>query len=182
MFFFQSFFIENIKKSIVYNENNKLIILSNKSQSTFIVSKIESLLFKNNNITVFYTNNKYLNNKIIYSLNQIRFFISANLYGLASRFRMIGRGYYLYSNKNILYFRLGFSHVIKFILPLDTQIKKKKKKKNFWVLHGFSLNQLSHIQQAIRGLRGPNLYSKRIKGISLYNEFIPRGVNSLSKF
>jgi len=60
--------------------------------------------------------------------------------------------------------------------------KKKKKKKNFWVLHGFSLNKLSLIQQVIRGLRGPNLYSKRIKGISLYDEFIPRGINSLSKF
>jgi ribosomal protein L6P/L9E len=182
MFFFQSFYIENIKKSIVYNENNKLIVLSNKSQSKLYISKIDNLLLKNNNITMFLCSYVYFNSKIIYSLNQIRFFLSVNLYGVTSRFRMIGRGYYLYSNKNILYFRLGFSHVIKFILPLDIQIKKKKKKKNFWVLHGFCLDKLSQIQQVIRGLRGPNLYSKRIKGISLYNEFIPRGINSLSKF
>ena len=182
MFFFQSFYIENIKKSIVYNENNKLIVLSNKSQSKLFISKLDNLLLQNNSITMFLCSYAYLNNKIIYSLNKIRFFLSVNLYGVASRFRMIGRGYYLYSNKNILYFRLGFSHVVKFILPLDTQIKKKKKKKNFWVLHGFSLDKLSQIQQIIRGLRGPNLYSKRIKGISLYNEFIPRGINSLSTF
>jgi len=139
MFFFQSFYIENIKKSIVYNENNKLVVLSNKSHSKLFISKIDHLLFKNNNITMFLCNYVYFNNKIVYSLNQIRFFLSASLYGVTSRFRMIGRGYYLYSNKNILYFRLGFSHVVKFILPLDIQIKKKKKKKNFCVFNVFFL-------------------------------------------
>jgi hypothetical protein len=182
MFFLQSFYIENIKKSIVYNENNQLIALSNKSQSKILISKLDNLLLKNNNFFLFLCNYTYLQKKIIYSLHQIRFFLSVHLYGFSYRFRMIGRGYYLYSNKNILYFRLGFSHVVKFILPLDIQIKKKKKKKKFWVLHGLNINKLSLIQQIIRSLRGPNLYSKRIKGISLYNEFIPRGINSLSKF
>lgn len=38
MFFLQSFYIENIKKSIVYNENNQLIALSNKSQSKILIN------------------------------------------------------------------------------------------------------------------------------------------------
>jgi ribosomal protein L6P/L9E len=96
---------------------------------------------------------------------------------------MVGRGFYLYFKKNVLYFKLGFSHVIKLILPFHLKIKiKKKRKKNFISLLGNNFKNISFLLKIIRSFRGPNLYSKRVKGIALYNEFIPRGTNSYSKF
>ncbi len=64
MFFLQSFYIENIKKSIVYNENNQLIALSNKSQSKILISKLDNLLLKNNNFFLFLCNYTYLQKKL----------------------------------------------------------------------------------------------------------------------
>ncbi len=49
-------------------------------------------------------------------------------------------------------------------------------------MSGFSSNSIHFFVNNIRSLRGPHLYSKRVKGIYVKNEFIPRGTFSFNKF
>lgn len=181
MFLGSFYFIENLDKNIIYNESNKIYICSKLSRGLLKVHYDYIYFFYN--FFFFFRDLFYMNKKNTYLLNNIKKNIEIYMFGKKKRYRMVGRGFYLYSKNNVLYFRLGFSHVIKYVLPLNIIVgKKKRKKKKFTTIIGYDYENIISIVNTIRSFRGPNLYSKRIKGISLSNEFIPRGIRSFSKF
>lgn len=175
------YFIENLEKNIIYNESNKFFIVS--SISSGIISLENFFIFYLKNNMAYMTSPFYTYKKKTFFLNFFTKHYISQMFGVKKRYRMVGRGFYLYSKNSTLYFRLGFSHVIKYVLPSGIIIRKKKRrKKNFSTIVGYDFEKISVVITTIRSFRGPNLYSKRVKGISLFNEFIPRGIRSFSKF
>ena len=116
-------------------------------------------------------------------MNRIRDYLVSVFRGFKYRFRITGRGFYIYYRNNVVYFKLAFSHAVRSVLILDLKKeKKKKKKKKFFIMKGRLKKKLGDKARGIRTLRGPHLYSKRPKGIHIRREFVPRGIHKISKF
>lgn len=118
--------------------------------------------------------NKYLinNNKTTnkYFLNLLTFYLKTSYFGTAIRFRINGRGYRLFNETNHILFKLGYSHVINYTLPIQYEMQKKEKSQSFFKISGLGISNNSNILHKIKSLRYPNVYSK--KGIFLKNELV----------
>lgn len=86
-----------------------------------------------------------------------------------SKFRIVGRGYKLYSDQNNLAFRLGYSHNIYFLTPLECYIPKKEKSAIFWKVYGVSRQQQNNFLHQWKYFKLPNCYTA--KGIFRENEW-----------
>lgn len=86
-----------------------------------------------------------------------------------SKFRIVGRGYKLYVDKNNLAFRLGYSHNIYFLTPLETYMPKKDKSTTFWKLYGVSKQQQNYLLNQWKYFKIPNCYTA--KGVFRENEW-----------
>ncbi len=128
----------------------------------FGVSKIESdvYLIWNNALLTLYSSFK--------SAFMRKLWRSVLLYEM-SKFRIVGRGYKLYSDKNNLAFRLGYSHNVYFLTPLDCYIPKKEKSTIFWKLYGVSKQQQNYLLHQWKYFKAPNCYTA--KGIFRENEW-----------
>jgi len=86
-----------------------------------------------------------------------------------SKFRIVGRGYKLYNDKNNLVFRLGYSHSIYYLLPMTMYLAKKEKSSFFWRIYGQDLEKGRSLLHYLKNFKQPNIYSS--KGIFRANEW-----------
>lgn len=154
-----------------YNENTKLLLGSSIFFSKYKVSS--SLFFVNSKTIIipYYISFqkkgkldyiKYISNFLLLQCNRLYF-------GNAMRFRINGRGYRLYNQWNHILFKLGYSHVINYTLPVQYEIQKKEKYQYFYKIVGVGIIN-NNILSNIKSLRIPNIYSK--KGIFKQNDII----------
>lgn len=172
------YYFESPNINIVYQEGFKLFVFNNLNNQVYFHPQLLPFFFCNTYIKK--------NNFFFHSEKSNTHFLSNQLcimlFGIKKRFRLTGRGYYMYNKGHVLYFKLGFSHVVRGVLSMDVHVNNKIKKRKFWYMSGFSNKLVNSFVDSIRSLRGPHLYSKRVKGIYVENEFIPRGVFSFNKF
>jgi hypothetical protein len=86
-----------------------------------------------------------------------------------SKFRVVGRGYKLYLDRNNMAFRLGYSHNIYFLMPLECYMQKKEKSVAFWKIYGVSRQQQNYLLHQWKYMKYPNCYTS--KGIFRENEW-----------
>ena len=152
-----------------YNEINKFLL----GGDLFYVKwkNRNSILYKNHLNSIFVINNKfsfYSYAKIIYNIQMLKNRLNLVFFGSSVRFRINGRGYRLFSQTNHILFKLGYSHVINYTLPIQYEIQKKEKYQSFYKINGIGLQNLGNILAQLKYLRLPNVYSK--KGIFRKND------------
>jgi len=86
------------------------------------------------------------------------------------KLKFVGVGYKMNLKKNLLLFRLGFSHKIFCSLPPLVKISKIKKRPPTFILKSFDLNLLRETSFLIRSFKKPEPYKG--KGIVFLNEFL----------
>lgn len=160
---------------IVYCENNRLLC----------GSKLGYWKIRLNSIVYFYCSSLYIStytqiinsvfskkNKDLFKTDEslIKYVIRCIYFGSASRFRIIGRGYKVYNQINHLLFKLGYSHVINYTLPIYYEVHKKDKNNNFYKVTGIAKSELHSILSNIKSFRIPNVYSK--KGVFIKDELV----------
>lgn len=109
--------------------------------------------------------------------NYISFFKLFLIYflGISSgwflKMEISGRGFFVYMQKGIGFFNLGFSHGVSYVFlsKADALVYEKKKRLKF-ILHGKSLFYLYSIAKALKNLRPLNVYKG--KGVKFENEYI----------
>lgn len=158
-----------------YNEANKFLLGSNLF---FIKWKIHySIFYKNSTNSILFTSNKFVfgnSSQVIHSINLLKNKLHLIYFGSSVRFRINGRGYRLFSQLNHILFKLGYSHVINYTLPVQYEIQKKEKYQSFYKINGIGIENLGNILSNLKYLRSPNVYSKkgifRIHEITLFKE------------
>ena len=91
-------------------------------------------------------------------------------FGWSLRFEVLGRGYFVNSYKNLLFFNLGFSHSICLLLPTNIKCKVDSSKKTKFVLFGSDFRELKTLSFEIKNLRKMNAYKQN--GIKFEDEII----------
>lgn len=171
-------FLNTNNRIVVYCENNNLLC---GSVLGYWKVKFDTTIYFNCNdlytkIYVYIINNIIGNNynRIIMQLKNnnslFKYIIRCIYFGNSSRFRIIGRGYKLYSQMNHLLLKLGYSHIINYTLPIYYEIHKKDKHNNFYKITGLSKEGLNNIIFILKSFRIPNVYSK--KGVFIKNELV----------
>ncbi len=97
--------------------------------------------------------------------------------GFLLSFRIIGVGYRIEIQKNresialqntLLYFKIGFSHDFKYVIPLSVKIFLLEP--TLICIYGVDKNQVTQVAAKIRQIKPPSVYKG--KGIKLVNEII----------
>lgn len=163
-------YILNPKNYIFYyNETNKFLLGSYLSYIKWKVSP--SILYKNKSNCIILTHNKFsicFYSEITYLIHMLKNKCNFIFFGSSARFRINGRGYRLFSQLNHILFKLGYSHVINYTLPIQYEIQKKEKHQSFYKISGIGLQNVGSILAQLKYLRLPNVYSK--KGIFRKND------------
>ncbi len=107
--------------------------------------------------TLFYYISAFLNN-----------IISNSQQGSIARFRLTGRGYKSFPFIFTYLFKLGYSYLIFYTLPLTIRLKRKSKKKVFYNIMGLWNSQTMSYLNKIKGLKIPDVYCS--KGIFKQHE------------
>jgi large subunit ribosomal protein L6 len=157
---------------LIYSENNRFICGSALGYWKIKLSK-EGYFYVNNVNVVNYQNSLKLNNENIeFYIDKfiIRYVIRCIYFGNSIRFRIMGRGYKIYSQVNHMLLKLGYSHIINYTLPISYEIHKKDKNNSFYKITGLNRFQLNNILAVIKSFRIPNVYSK--KGIFKKDEVV----------
>jgi len=103
-------------------------------------------------------------------INLLLLYFQMSSLGKSIRFRINGRGYRLFSELNHILFKLGYSHVIHFTVPVQYEMQKKEKNQSFFKISGIGFSNINNLLYKIKSLRQPNIYSK--KGIFVKNQII----------
>lgn len=167
------FFIQPQSYMFFYNEIN-YVMLGNSL--IFIKLKITpSILIQTKNSHLVLSINKLKQKNFHFEMVQLKYNFNLLLkqinlvfFGSAIYFRISGRGYKLFSELNHILFKLGYSHVINFTLPIQYEIQKKEKHQFFYKINGIGIGNIGNILSQLKYLRIPNIYSK--KGIFKKNE------------
>lgn len=156
---------------LFYSEINYLI---SANELLFVKIKLENNIYIKHKKTILHIYPKLLTEKKVknlkYILNFLLFSLKNNYFGTNSRFRISGRGYRLFSEMNHILFKLGYSHVINFTLPIQYEIQKKEKYQSFFKITSIGTQNIGNFLYKIKTLRMPNVYSK--KGIFRINELV----------
>lgn len=157
--------------TLFYNELN--MFLFNTGFHSFKTKTYSNQIFINKKNAILIQDKYFMYNKkktTTYMLGLLHYYIKMNYFGKAIRFRINGRGYRLFSELNHILFKLGYSHVINYTLPIQYEMQKKEKSQSFFKISGIGISNFSNILYKIKSFRYPNVYSK--KGIFLRNELI----------
>lgn len=94
------------------------------------------------------------------------------VYGITKRFRVVGRGYKTHARTFVISNKLGYSHLLFTVLPLQYRFGKRKRKDklNFWRIFGTDVNKLGNYLYTIEQYKIPNVYTK--KGIYSWGKVI----------
>lgn len=87
-------------------------------------------------------------------------FIRSHLYYNIKHLKLEGRGYKLYYYYNTIIFKLGYSHLCYFLLPIDTYFYSRQKK-TYYRIVSFSDSMLGNLLFRMKCFRIPNKYKKK---------------------
>lgn len=145
-----------------YNETNKFLF---GNQLFFMKWKMANFIFiKNKTEYIFVLRSifsSFDNFQFSYLINYLKFTLNLVYFGSSVRFRINGRGYRLFSQSNHILFKLGYSHVINYTLPVQYEIQKKEKYQSFYKITGIGLENIGNILSQLKYFRLPNVYSKK---------------------
>lgn len=109
-----------------------------------------SLLAFNNTVLLIWKKNKYL----------FFTFFKSNLFYNIKHLKLEGRGYKLYYYINYIIFKLGYSHLCYFLLPLNIYFYSKQKK-SYFKLVSFSTFSMGNLLFRMQCFKIPNRYKKK---------------------
>lgn len=161
------FFIQIFNKIDIQIGENWLTIKGPKGSLTKWKSPDTLILKKNNKL--YLLDKKNNSNKIFYQILEIMQGLKS---GYTLRLRLVGIGYKILIEENLLTLRLGFSHAVTYKLPPNISIIQPKPKIPLFILQGLEYDKLTQIASEIRGLKKPEPYKG--KGFSYENEIIRR--------
>jgi large subunit ribosomal protein L6 len=152
---------ENIKVELYNNyiliQKDNIIIRKKKSKNILVYK------FKNN---LFF----FLENENFTSIRNYLTIVFNLMWGLEKNFYkqllLVGIGYKVQLEKDKLFFRLGFSHVVEYIIPQDIKIVNPKAQS--LVICGYNLQKVTQIASELKKLKAPEPYKG--KGICYMNE------------
>jgi hypothetical protein len=161
MSFKQFFYINNLYFYVELNTylvGTELSFFKYKFNSSFFFFIIDnifyffyfSLLENSNNINSLWKKNKYL----FFS------FFKSNIFYNIKHLKLEGRGYKLYYYLNYVIFKLGYSHLCYFLLPLNVSFFSKKKKSHFKVV-SLSNELIGNLLFRMQSFRIPNTFKKK---------------------
>ncbi len=143
-FFSYLFFYSFPLNSMINTINNSILFVYKESSCFYLQTYLGSLKIKlklncmssisslglHVNKSVFYNSTFFekLKSRLLDRLNQLTFSL---VYGFNLKYKIKGLGYKSFFKDQILMFKLGYSHKVFFILPMDLISKQKKKKKHF---------------------------------------------------
>lgn len=99
--------------------------------------------------------NNWRNNKYKYLL-----FLRSNLFYNIKHLKLEGRGFKLYYYLNYVIFKLGYSHLCYFLLPLNVYFYSKQKK-SYYKIVSFSKDIIGNLLFRMQCFRIPNTYKKK---------------------
>ena len=143
-------------------------------------SQTQLIIKKKNFTTLFFNKN---NNKLYLLLKnwnkqnlKIYYNIINNIHALKNNFilklRLIGIGFKIDINKNLLKLKLGFSHLINYELPKQLKFIQPKPRIPIYCIIGHNYNIITQIGANLRQLKKPEPYKG--KGFRYYFEKIKR--------
>lgn len=154
----------NLVNVFYYVELNMYLIGTSIS---FFKYKFNDLyfIFINNNFFYFFPfylfsiGNSILN---IWKKNKYLFisFFKSNLFYNIKHLKLDGRGYKLYYYINYVIFKLGYSHLCYFLLPLSIYFYSKQKK-SYYKLVSFSISEMGNLLFRMQCFKIPNKYKKK---------------------
>lgn len=157
-------YIQTTLVSLKLKLSTDLLCLSDSNKNMYeVYSSITSLQSMNVKKkikmvkTLFYYISAFLNN-----------IISNSQQGSIARFRLTGRGYKSFPFIFTYLFKLGYSYLIFYTLPLTIRLKRKSKKKVFYNIMGLWNSQTMSYLNKIKGLKIPDVYCS--KGIFKQHE------------
>jgi hypothetical protein len=111
--------------------------------------------------------------RFVFFHNRISQLISASTDGFRKELRLIGVGYRFSVHLNMIAFKIGYSHLILYLVPYLFSVQKKGK--NILLFFGTLGMFVSYISFLIKGFKIPNVYTG--KGIRFKKEklFIKQG-------
>ena len=163
---------------IIYFKKNKYLLILGPLDKKIIKVNFEIYLSNEKNIiyitkTLVHTNLNNLQNRNIKSLrknlnSKIKQNILESSIMINKRLKLVGVGYKAFLNKNLIQFRLGFSHPIFYKIPKKIEIKIVKSNSIF--IFGNSIQSVTQLASIIKSYKKPEPYKG--KGILYYNEKI----------
>jgi ribosomal protein L6P/L9E len=93
--------------------------------------------------------------------NKIYSFCRGLFFGFARRIRISGRGYKIYPTNNLTIVKCGFSHAFFLTFPIFIKFFEKEKKNFFYKILSTDLETVTDASNKLKGLRDPNIYSKK---------------------
>jgi len=111
--------------------------------------------------------------KFMFFYNQIDQLISASTDGFRKELRLSGVGYRFAIHLNLVAFKIGYSHLILYLVPYMFFVQKKGK--NTLLFFGTLLKFVSYVSVLVKNFKLPNVYTG--KGIRFKKEkvFIKQG-------
>lgn len=166
MRFFYSYFTLHKYEFISYFESNLAFLGSELGffkyklpiKCAFFSTYSQFLLIYKSFYYYFINNNNFSIGSIIYN---IRLFILNSIFGSIGRFRLIGRGYKSYPFYNNFLFKLGYSHLVYYTMPLNVSALRKDKKHYFFRIISTDNVIIFNNLFTIKNFRIPNVYSKK---------------------
>lgn len=150
------FFLNNL---FLYVELNNFIIGSHISFFKYKLNEfyfffIDSCIFYSYNYNLFYAD-LWKNVKSL-----LLKFIRTHVHYSIKHLKLEGRGYKLYYYYNLVIFKLGYSHLCYFLLPIHSYFYSKQKK-TYYKIVSFSDNILGNLLFRMKCFRIPNKYKKK---------------------
>lgn len=117
-----------------------------------------------NQIYYFFTYTLLFTNKLnlIWKEKKYLFFsfLRSNLFYNVKHLKLEGRGYKLYYYLNYVIFKLGYSHLCYFLLPMNMYFYSRQKK-SYYRIVSFSNSQIGNLLFRMQCFRIPNTYKKK---------------------
>lgn len=155
----------NIPENIELKINKNCIYIK-----TFFCEKLKSkpsdlYLYKKDNKLYFLSPlNK---NKLSY-LSSLDNLLKSLTWGCFVKLKLVGVGFKIMKQNNMLFFKLGYSHEIIYNIPKNINIWLNNTRDPILLIHGFEWQQVKLVASQIRQLKKPDNYKG--KGFSFFDE------------
>ncbi len=164
------------KKPIVFPKNilvkikgRKIFFQKNKLKIVQIIHSSVIPILKNKNEILLKLNDNFIKNKKYIGTTRSIIFniIQGIIYGFSKKLLIIGVGYKAFIKDNILNLSLGFSHIIKYNIPINVDIYCPNS--NEIIIKSWDKQLVGCVAAKIRSFRVPEHYKKG-KGIRYWDE------------
>lgn len=91
--------------------------------------------------------------------SRVQTLIASSVEGFKKELRVLGVGYRFFVHLNLSVLKLGYSHLLFFLVPLTIQVRKRGK--SVLELFSIQLHSLSETSIHMRGFKLPNVYTGR---------------------